>query len=285
MNNPIVQAKTPDNIILYGLLLEGGKKSDTAMLFIHGTASNFYCEDFMQVVSGELIETGITSLLVNNRGADQGSSWQPTGASVEKFEDCVIDIDTWIEFLQNKGYSNIILCGHSLGTEKVVYYMNKGKLVDTVKAVLLLGFADSYGTHYKFLKSQTINPMDEAIELIKQGKGYQYLTSIWLSHAGILPQSAESYVNFFSDNSEISKAFPIRQGKGLVSYQNINVPIFGAISDGEEYTVIPTTDAVELLRSENKNTEIHLFNDSDHCFGGSESKLAKLIVDFLKRKL
>ncbi len=283
MNNPIVQTKTLDNIILYGLMLKSDKKSDTAMLFIHGTASNFYCEDFIHIVAKELTENGYDALLANNRGADQGSSWQKTGASVESFEDCLIDIDTWIEFLLNVGYKNIILCGHSLGSEKTVYYMNKGKHVDTVKAVILLGFADSYGTQYKFLESQTIDPMGEAIELVEQGKGYQYLTSIWLSHAGALPQSAESYVNFFSEGSEISKAFPIRHGKDLALYQNINVPILGAISDGDEYTVIPTLEAIELLKKENKNAEIHMFNNSDHCFIGVEDKLAKLITDFLNR--
>ena len=61
---------------------------------------------------------------------------------MENFEDCVVDIDAWIKFALSKGYEKIILMGHSLGTEKIVYYMNKGRYTNKVKAIILLGFAD-----------------------------------------------------------------------------------------------------------------------------------------------
>jgi hypothetical protein len=72
--------------------------------------------------------------------------------------------------------------------------------------------------------------------------------------AGEMPISAQTYLNFFSPNSENSKALPLRQGKDLEFFQNIKVPVLGVIGDNYdgEYTIIPIDEAVELLKSENK---------------------------------
>lgn len=281
---PIVHINTPDDLFLYGMLLEAEEPTKTAFLFVHGTGSSFFCEDFIESVSKELLKTGVTVLLGNNRGASTMESWQNSGAAMEKFEDCLIDIDGWIEYLQHKGYNKIILCGHSLGSEKVVYYMSHGKHVDSVVSVMLLGFADSFGTQEKFLKSLNVDPMIEAKELVEAKKGYQFITLPWLCHSGELPKSAESYINCFSQGSELSKAFPLRQGKDLENYKSIKVPIFAAISDGEEYTVIPVPEAIELLKRENSNSEVHLLEGTKHCFEGQEGVIASMISDFIVRK-
>lgn len=280
MKYPIVNVTTPDNIKLFGFLAESDKK-DTILINIHGTASAFYVEEF----EGEFIERlpnlGISVLFTNNRGNHTMESWQETGAAVEKFENCLIDIDTWVEFAFEKGYSKIILQGHSLGSEKAVYYMENGKYKDKVSGIILLGFADSFGCQMKFLKTQSIDPMVEAQELIKKGKGYELLTSIWLSHAGVLPMNANSYVNFFSENSELSEALPLRKGKDLTYYQNIKVPILGAICETDPWTVIPVESAVNLLKSENKNAQIEVIGNTDHSFTGKQKDLVDIVEKFV----
>lgn len=285
MNYPIVEIKTPDGLILYGLLTTQEKQTENVFLFIHGTASNFYCEDFIKAVTGKLVNQNIAVLSVNNRGAGIGETWQNSGAAVEHFEDCVIDIDAWIKYALDTGYKNVFLAGHSLGSEKVVYYMNEGTLTMHVKSVMLLGFADSYGYHYSKLNDKAEELMTEAHELVRNNKAQQYLTSTWLAHANALPQSAESYINFFSPNSELSKAFPIRQGKDLTYYQRIKVPIFAAISDGKEFTVIPTDAAIKLLQSENPNAKVYKINNCEHSFQGKESELADLLGKFIEKHI
>jgi pimeloyl-ACP methyl ester carboxylesterase len=289
MKNPIVSVITPDKIDLYGLILEA-KKKDAIIINIHGTTDNFYDNEFIWKIAESASSLNIAMLSVNNRGSyslelyDYGKdARRNTGASVEIFEKCVLDIDAWIKFALSLGYKKIILEGHSLGTEKVVYYMNKGKYKDKVSSVILLGFSDSFGCHLKFLKKCKIDLMSEAKKLIKSGKKYQFLTKYWLAHAGVLPQSAESYNNFFNKNSELSKAFPFRLGKDLKMYQKIKVPILGIIGDQEEYTVIPKNKAIALMREENKLAEIYQLKKCDHCFTGQEKVLAGLVRQFLKK--
>src|SRR3989344_2068099 len=118
MEYPIVQVKTPDDIWLFGLFLQS-EGSKTIFLHTHGTASNFYEEYFIETLAKQLVASGISLLSANNRGAGTYDPWQKIGASVELFEDCLVDLDTWIEFVLEKGYEKIILSGHRLGTEKV----------------------------------------------------------------------------------------------------------------------------------------------------------------------
>jgi pimeloyl-ACP methyl ester carboxylesterase len=283
MSYPIVKITTPDNLILFGLLTDSREKK-TILINIHGTGSGFYIEEFEENFAETLPKFGIATLFTNNRGNFVMEMWQKTGGAVEKFEDCLIDIDTWIEKTLSLGYEDIILQGHSLGTEKIVYYMEKGKYRDKVRAVILLGFSDSFGTLKEYLKTIEINPMEEAKRLVSEGKPEQFIANPWRSHSGYLPKGAESYINFFSENSELSKAIPLRYGKNLTYYQNIKVPILGVIGDQHEFTIIPIKEAIELLKKENKNAEVYQIKNCNHSFEYKTKELVNIVSDFLKRR-
>lgn len=284
MKYPIVKIKTPDNIALFGYLAESEKK-DTILINIHGTGSCFYAEEFESEFIERLPNLGVSVLFTNNRGNYTMESWQETGCAKEKFEDCLTDIDSWIEFARDNGYNKVILQGHSLGTEKVTYYMEKGKHKDKVIAVILLGFADSFGCQMKFLETQKVDPMVNALELIKEGRGNELIISIHLCHAGVLPKTASSYVNCFSEDSELSKALPLRKGKDLTYYQNINVPILGVISDTDEWNKMLEVDTVSLLKNENSKAKIETISDTDHSFLGKQKELVDIVENFIKTKI
>lgn len=289
MNGELVQVKTRDNLPLSGFLTEPKGSSTNIILNLHGTSGNFYWNNFYEPLSRMALDLGLAFLATNNRGAgvyELEIGTVPHGASLEKFEDCLIDIDAWIEFCLSKGYKNIILEGHSYGTEKSVYYMANGKYKNNVKAVILLGFSDNVGTQQRYEKKIGKNYFDEAKAFVAQGKG-EHLLSDLSGLAGELPISAQTYLNFFSENSGNSVALPLRKGKDLTNFQNIQVPILGVIGDKEdgEYTIIPIQDAINLLKSENKLAEAYQINDCSHGFDGKEAELVGIVQDFLKRRV
>ncbi len=285
MNYEIVETNTIDNLILHGMLSK--QKSKYAIIFIHGTASNFYENYFIYTLTEAAKKISVSILSVNNRGSDVLHAYPPVGAATEFFEDCLKDIDAWIEFALSEGYTKIILMGHSLGSEKVTYYMNKGKYGSKVKGLVLLGFADSYGTQQNYTKGKN-NLIEEANNMIKRGKGKHFISSDWFAHAGVLPKNAESYVNFFGHNSELSKALPLRNGKELAFYRKIDVPILAVIGDikkGKEYTVIPIKQAMNLLLKENSHAQCHQIKNCNHDFEGKERELVKIISNWLVKTL
>lgn len=287
MKYPIIKVRTKDKLELYGLFLEA-PKSKTVLINIHGTASNFYEEDFIKVLAEKLVTKNISLLSTNNRGTSVYDPYQVSGAAVEKFEDCLKDIDAWIELVLKQGYKKIILSGHSLGTEKVVYYMSHGKYKDKVSAIILLAPADSFGSHRLHEgkpNTKTTRRVDillkKAEKLIQAGQGDKFLPrDAYGSHEGIMPKSAASFVNFLGKNSKLTAALSFHKNK-LTAYSKITTPILAVIGDQSEYTAIPTAEALKLLERENKNTETYLFKNCDHDFQGQEAELAKTVIKFL----
>lgn len=289
MKYPIVSIKTKDGLKLHGLLIEPTQPSKTILIHLHGSSGNFYGNSYFEELTNSVVDLGIAYLSTNNRGnhvyeLEKGSFYY--GVSLEKFEDCVLDIDAWIEFALNKGYENIILEGHSYGTEKIVYYMNKGKYADKVKGVTLLGFSDNVGTQLKYEKKVGKSYREEAEELNNKGEGWKLLSD-YFGLCGEMPISAQTYLHGFTEDSENAIALPLRKGKDLTFFQNIKVPILGVISDNEEseYTIIPIKEAIELLKSENNFAEAYIIEGTDHVFSGKEKELIETIVDFLKRRI
>ncbi|MBI2065687.1 MAG: DUF1749 domain-containing protein [Candidatus Zambryskibacteria bacterium] len=286
MNYPIVQVETKDHIWLHGLFLEA-EESKTVFLHTHGTASNFYEEYFIEVLCNKLLNDGISMLSVNNRGAGVYDIYQRTGAAVEKFEECLIDLDTWIDFAVQKGYQKIILSGHSLGSEKAVYYMEHGKFSGKISGIVLLGPADSHGSH-RVLDGK-VNPraeeigklLEEANTLVKDNKGETFLPrNAYGSRGGIMPKSASSFIDSLGPNSKLLEGLPFLQ-KNLSVYRRIDVPILVVIGDQYEYTAVPIEEALDLMRKENPKTETHLISNCNHDFEGKEEELTSIIKNFI----
>jgi len=289
MNYPIANVKTSDGLTLHGLLTESENPSKTIIIHIHGSGGNFYGNKYFKDLSDSINNLGLAYLSTNNRGnhvyeLEKGNVY--SGVSLEKFEDCVLDIDAWIEFALDKGYENIILEGHSYGTEKIVYYMNKGTYVSKVIGVMLFGFSDNVGSQIKYEKSVGKNYRQEAEVLNNKNEGWKLLND-YFGLCGEMPISAQTYLHGFTEDSQNAIALPLRKGKDLTYFQNIKVPTLAIISDNEdgEYTIIPIKEACELLKSENKLAESYIIEGTDHVFKDKENELIEIVVDFIKRKV
>lgn len=287
-NYPIVQVETKDNLWLHGLYLSP-PKSKTIFINIHGTGSNFYEEDFIEILARCFSKEGIALLATNNRGTGIYDAYQKIGAAVEKFEDCLIDIDAWVKFALNKGYKKIVLSGHSLGTEKIVYYINNGKYRSKITSLVLLAPSDSLGSHRLLdgkpnpRNSGVIKLIKQADNLMRKGCGDTFLArDAYGSREGIMPKSGESFLNFLGSKSELSNALPFAT-KRLEAFSKIKIPILAVIGDQKEYTAISILDALKLMERENKRTQTFQIKNCDHDFQGKEKELANIVSKFLEK--
>jgi pimeloyl-ACP methyl ester carboxylesterase len=281
MKYPIVKVITGDHLELYGFLAEAEGEKDAILINIHGTASSFYCEEYARLFAEEFPPLGISTLFTNNRGSHVMEAWQNTGAALEMFEDCLQDLDAWVRYALDGGYRRIFLQGHSLGTEKIVYYMEHGTLADHVAAVILLAVSDSFGNQARIAKTFPVDPMKEAGRLAAEGNGEQFLTSVWRAHGGGVPQSAVSYLNFFSPGSELSKTLPLRDNGNLLYYRNIRVPILVLVGEHDPFTCLPVPEALRLLEKENRQTRTKIIAGTDHDFSGKERELVETVKEFV----
>jgi len=131
--------KTADNERLHGALLTPpNKKSDTALIFVHGVAMNFYLPPLFNF-GQELSQRGHHSFVINTRGHDwisrAGNLTKFGGSAYENLDDCVADLDGAIEFLKRHGYRRFVFIGHSLGAIKSIIYQGTQQRSDVVGIV------------------------------------------------------------------------------------------------------------------------------------------------------
>lgn len=286
MHYPIATTVTRNNSKNHGLFLEASS-SQSICLYVHGTAGNFYDDDFIPAIARELVSNGISFLSTNNAGSGVYDIYTKKGAAVEIFEECLDDIDAWIQFAIEKSYKKIFLCGHSLGCEKIVYYMSKGLYKNKIAKLALLSPADSprwrlYDESY--LPSQqgqeSLNAMiSEANLRIEQGKGH-LLMDTDIEH-GFMPRTPAALLSILGEDSELIKVMPFHTGR-LEMVRAITIPMIAIIGNIREYTGIPPGEALRLLGKENSGITTHLLDAADHTFTGFEEEVAMLVREFLK---
>lgn len=287
MRYPVVKVETVDGCINHGLFIES-ENSKQIYIHIHGTAGNFYDDDFVETMSNIFVRIGISFLSTNNRGSGVYDIYSRKGSAVEIFEDCLFDIDAWIEFAIKKGYTEIFLSGHSLGVEKIVYYMENGSYKDKIGKIVLLSPADSprwriYDKNYKFSQKErdSLDKMiQEAETLISEGRK-NILMDIDIEN-GFMPRTPYSLLNILGEDTELIKTLPFHTGR-LDIFRNIIIPICVVIGNQKEYTGISPEDALDLMKRENILADTYLIEEADHVFTDCEDKLLEIIKNFISK--
>ena len=126
---------TRRGVVLNGVLFrkEENKTSDTVMIAITGIHGNFYSNPFYYNIGDTLNAGGIDFIYAQTNDAfgqietvnvNTGKK-EIIGSWNERFYYTDEDIDAYITFAKQEGYEHIILAGHSLGANKVIYYLSR----------------------------------------------------------------------------------------------------------------------------------------------------------------
>ena len=126
---------TKRGAILNGVLFRERKEktADTVMIAITGIHGNFYSNPFYYNIGDTLNAGGVDFIYAQTNDAfGQIRTYnihtkQPEliGSWNERFSFTDEDIDAYLSFAAREGYRHIILAGHSLGANKVIYYLSR----------------------------------------------------------------------------------------------------------------------------------------------------------------
>jgi pimeloyl-ACP methyl ester carboxylesterase len=98
-----------------------------AAVLVHGIGGNFYSSRLLNHVAATLQELGISTVLINTRGHEMVNtlSWngraRSGGSALENVDECRFDLNAWHDFLIDRGHTNVLFLGHSLGAIKSIY--------------------------------------------------------------------------------------------------------------------------------------------------------------------
>lgn len=291
MKGELVKVVTSDGLELKGFFSD--QKSDLAVLHSHGTAGDFYTHGFVEVEGEKLAKEKISFLTANNRGHDVFADirkhkngqveWTQIGGGQEKFEDCVLDIDAWVNFLIKRGVKKIILQAHSL-TQKILYYQYKKSNKKIVGQIHLspcndAGLMKSILGDKKYLETNKM-----ILDMIKSGKGNTKLSE---QLSAVCQMNALAYSGYLIEEGT-GNLFPYHDphSKKWSVLEKTREPILAVYGGDDIYIKPSNVIASELFKQKAENAKsvtTKIIKGSSHSYLGFEKELIKTIFSWIKK--
>lgn len=190
-----------------------------------------------------------------------------------------MDIQGVIDYVQNLGFAEIVLQGHSLGPHKICYY-----LVNTpnhgVSKIILLTTADIL---YQFDSSVPEWPKYSLVakRMIDEGKGRDLMpVRLWSN----CPVSAVTFWNYTNPHTNCFVFNGTHPEKEYKNFNKITLPTFVINPENDVATGIKQEKAIQLLkeRTISKDFEAYSMKNAVHNFLSREDELVEMIIRWLR---
>ena len=296
MKGELVTAVTSDGLELKGLWSDNG--SDTAVFHSHGTAGDFYTHKFIDVEGKRLETEKISFLSANNRGHDVYADirklvngkveWASVGGGFERFEDCLIDISAWLDFLTSRGIKKVILQAHSL-TQKILYYQSVKKDKRVIAQIHLSPCNDAGFMFYR-LGEQKYKEVNEMVKRMveKEGRANEMLPR---ELAVVCPMAAQAYYGYLTEEG-VGNLFPYHNPSSSKweTLEKTTEPLLVVFGGNDAFIngSMNTDDANKVARlfkekaKSAKSIDVKVINNSAHSYIEHEDELVNVIVNWLK---
>lgn len=282
MKQELVRINSTDNIEMVGILYEPEIIGNKIVVHVHGLCGNFYENRFLDILAKTYTDKGISFLTFNNRGTNfisellKGNEFKVIGGCYEKFNDCILDIDGAINFVKEKGYSDIILESHSYGCNKISYYYNKKK-DKSISKIVLLAPCDIPQECVKWLSKEELEKAKkESTRLVNEGKENELIDFSVNANGKI---AAGTYYNDFLPNGENDF---IRYSEGINGrskvLNDIDIPVLVAFGDEDECVLTQDMEIVKgYLNNNIKECNIQIIKGADHSYTDKCKELGQII--------
>lgn len=278
----LTRIKTRDGITLDGIYIKPKRKSDTALIWVHGLASRFSSgQGLIKELSSRLSRNSIGYFKFNNRGhdvayKDRGNAGFQ-GGGFEKFEKSIHDILAVVNLARARGYRKIILAGSSTGANKALYYLYKTKDRSIKKLILAAPISDipawqktygekkfTYGIHIaQRLKKDALMPLEFGL------------------------QTAERYLSLYTPRRP-EDVVPYHDPKAnWKELKSVHIPLLVIIGSQDEYLDRTPQNFIETFRKHaptKKDFSSIIIRGARHGFVKKERELAKVMVNWIKKK-
>lgn len=268
--------------VLNGVLFKSREKahSTTVVIAITGIHGNFYSNPFYVNIGGTLAKNGIDFIYAQTEDAFgeistynvKTNSKEIIGSWNENFNNTDEDIEAYLNYASDKGYQNIILAGHSLGANKVIYYLSRHHN-PRIKHFVLLSPAN-----LEYLTSSVTDKEKQAI--LKQrsvGRGNERMPFQLL---GWIPGTANTDYQWVFDN--ILNNVHVEANKDFSQIERIQQDGAMFIGTYDRFTYGDPTKFLQTINNHMqtaKQNQLVYIEKTGHTYQQKEQKLAdKLLV-------
>jgi len=285
---------TEDGLELQGILARPGRKARTAVLHIHGWDGNFYENRFIDHAARVCLRHNLGFFTANTRGHDyladilrtnhreRKLDYVPLGGVHESLADCLLDIRACVRFLENQGFSRVILQGHSHGAIKVAWYLYRTQ-DKRVPALILLSPSDDLGLIRRGLGTRFPEALDFARYHVRNGSPRRLMPEDTSQY----PVSAATFLDVYGPDS-IALMFNMSRTDRLrfPELATIHVPVLVAVGTVDEAFIGDSHDYVRNIKAcltGAPSVSTSVIGKAPHNFLGHETRLARVLDRWLGR--
>lgn len=282
----IINVTTPRGLVLKGAMW-GNNSKDTVVIMMSGICSNVFQNELLPATAKLLSQNNIAFIAGHAMDAfsciaysDLSTKKQTyTGTVFDDFNVIYEDVDAYVKFAVSNGFKNIILAGHSLGSNKIINYLANTKESYITNFIIS---APIDLAHFWNLIEEKEMYLKTAETFINEGRGQDILPFLFM---GFSPMCADTLLQFY--NAENLKNCPVISNDGeTISLNKINIT--GAFIIGEKDSMA-NGDAkgfIEKINTFCKNPHSNIIieiPDASHIFYGKHNEYAEEILNCIKQ--
>lgn len=278
----IVRVNTPRGLELKGAMW-GDNSMDTVVIMMSGICSNVFQNDLLPATGDLLSANNIAFIAGHAMDAFSMIAYSDlknhtqlyTGVVFDDFNLVYEDVESYVKYAKELGFKNIILSGHSLGSNKIIDYL--GNTPDNFVDYFIVTSPVDLGYWWKVMPN-----LDKCLETAKQfvseGRNKDILPYVF---GGFSPMCAETVLNFY--NADHLKNCPVISGEGS-SESLSSIKINGAFVIGGKDSMA-NGDAKGFMGKINscckypEQNKVIVVPDASHIFYNKHNEYASTILE------
>ena len=269
--------------VLDGVLFASGTKADTVLVAITGIHGNFYSNPFYYNIGDTLSAAGIDFIyaqtcdafgFIETENVRTGQK-ETIGSWNEDFHNVDEDIEAYLEYVQMAGYKHIVLAGHSLGANKVLWYLSRHHGAP-IEHFLLLSPANLSAM------MAGVTPQEKAYidAMVREGKGEQMLPFYFMGWVECMARTAWQWLNTsWLNNVHLSDEAEWSVTEGVQHTGALLIGTYDNFAGGDPVAFLqrinrhlPTAEQNQLL----------LIEKTGHTYQMKQQEVADLILSLMQ---
>jgi pimeloyl-ACP methyl ester carboxylesterase len=235
---------------------------------VHGYGGNFY-SGVMAFLPEQLAVRGFATLALNMRDHDRGPK-------KNLFEENLQDIAAGVNELARRQYKAHFLYGHSMGTNRVLYYQAEEKDPRIAGIMLTAPPGNLFQWNVRiFGRQAATRVLRRAQELKAKGKGNEWM----LINLGPLGKT------LYTANHVVSLRGPETDSDPFLNIARISGPILIAHGLADRLADPNVADQLQENAANKSQVKVSKIGGADHGFRGRQETLVEVVHQWLLKQL
>lgn len=278
-----LKIETQRGTLLDGVLFGTNGRADTVMIAITGIHGNFYSNPFYYNIGNTLTAAGIDFIYAQTNDAfgviqtmnTHTGKEETIGSWNERFVLTDEDIEAYLNDAVKRGYKHILLAGHSLGANKVIYYLSRHH-DPRVEHFLLLSPANlDYMT-----SGVTANERHIIKQLYEQGAGDKMLPFLLMGWVECIVATAYDWVHSgLLNNVHTSPDGDFSQAEQITHTGALLIGTYDRFTDGDPTGFLRNINSHIPTAAQNR---LVFIERTGHTYQQKEQEVADKIMELIK---